>query len=114
MSALVEADFIQYNYRKINTGQTVNGTLQGRYVERSKIECSLRYDKNSHNHGSSLKDKVRSYNMVENSYCFHDSWSFDFVYLSRLLDMLLFSAGKSSNHIITNVYCFLVSLKMLH
>ena len=40
----VQGHFVQYNYKKVANDQLFNGTLEGRYAERSKIECSLRYE----------------------------------------------------------------------
>ena len=44
---VVQGPFVQYNYKKVSNGQLFNGTLEGKYTERSKIECSLRYERNS-------------------------------------------------------------------
>ena len=44
---VVQGHFNQYNFKKVANGQLFNGTLEGKYTERSKIECSLRYEWNS-------------------------------------------------------------------
>ena len=45
---MAQGHFIQYNYKKVANGQSFNGTLEERYTERSKIECSLRYERKQH------------------------------------------------------------------
>ena len=44
---VAQGHFNQYNFKKVANGQSFNGTLEGKYTERSKIECSLRYERNS-------------------------------------------------------------------
>ena len=42
---VIQGHFVQYNYKKVANGQLFNGTLERKYTDRSKIECSLRYER---------------------------------------------------------------------
>ena len=70
---VVQGHFVQYNYKKVTNGQLFNGTLEGKYTERSKIECSLRYEWKqrktySSTHLDHRRDSVQGTNYIVNPF----------------------------------------------